>query len=448
MKLSPDAVLLCGTDFSSNARKAAEVAAALAVRTGRPLHLLHVSEAAGDGLDGARSEGEAVARALRASGATVVADVRPGLEPEEILLARCRVEPFPELLVLAPVSKVALDRWTLGSVSERVAEAAPVPTLLVRRPDPLLAWARDGAPLRVFVAVDQSDSSRAALRWVRGLAALAPCIVTVGCVVWPPGEKARLGHDGPMGLTENPPAVQGVLERDLAEFVAGELGAAPDRLVVQPGWGREDAYLIQMAGREAADLFVVGTRQRTGLRRWTRTSVSRGVARHAPMNVVCVPQTLSSAPAVRRCRRVMVAVEPGSPENRRLIALGCSLAGAEVFLVSVIESGPPPNPLIGGRLTGGASAETVARRVQEVRRELGEAIPAGVDAAGLTVHVHVEVESDIPSGLCAAAEKLNAEVVCLAARNRPGLMATVLGSVSQAVLQTCRRPVLVAWPAE
>ncbi len=48
--------------------------------------------------------------------------------------------------------------------------------------------------------------------------------------------------------------------------------------------------------------------------------------------------------------------------------------------------------------------------------------------------------------ICAAAERFNADVVCIGSHTRPGLSAKVLGSVSLGVLQQCRRPVLVVWP--
>jgi hypothetical protein len=74
------------------------------------------------------------------------------------------------------VSKTAFDRWTLGSVSEEISEAAPVPTLTVRSAKPFEAWARGERALRVFVAADFSPSSEAALHWVSKLREIGPLV--------------------------------------------------------------------------------------------------------------------------------------------------------------------------------------------------------------------------------------------------------------------------------
>jgi hypothetical protein len=56
-----------------------------------------------------------------------------------------------------------------------------------------------------------------------------------------------------------------------------------------------DAQLVGLAIEEQADLIVVGTHQWHGLSRLRHGSVSRGILRHAPMSVACVP-TLGAAP--------------------------------------------------------------------------------------------------------------------------------------------------------
>jgi len=68
------------------------------------------------------------------------------------------------------------------------------------------------------------------------------------------------------------------------------------------------------------------------------------------------------------------------------------------------------------------------------------------EARGITTEVQVIDIREIDNAICAAAERFNADVVCIGSHTRPGLSAKVLGSVSLGVLQQCRRPVLVVWP--
>ena len=56
-----------------------------------------------------------------------------------------------------------------------------------------------------------------------------------------------------------------------------------------PTWSRYAESLAETAEEVQADLLVVGTHQWHGLKRVSHRSISRGVLRHAPMNVACVP---------------------------------------------------------------------------------------------------------------------------------------------------------------
>ena len=53
---------------------------------------------------------------------------------------------------------------------------------------------------------------------------------------------------------------------------------------------------------------------------------------------------------------------------------------------------------------------------------------------------------DAAQAIRQAAERFNADVVCIGGHTRPGLTAKVMGSVALGVLTRSRRPVLVIWP--
>ena len=99
-----------------------------------------------------------------------------------------------------------------------------IPTLVVRSAVPFEAWASGERPLKIFAAFDFTGTSEAALRWIKGLLAAGPCELVVGYVDWPLGEVRRFGIRGEFLLGHNPPQVQQILERELAERTGALLG--------------------------------------------------------------------------------------------------------------------------------------------------------------------------------------------------------------------------------
>ena len=132
--------IICGTDFSLNARRASDVAAALAARMGRPLALVHVIEEyrVEALLDTAReSRAASLGRRLEheAQGLAARHEVKveplavPGVACEQLAdLAREQNAPF----VVVASQSTPSQRWTLGSVAERVVRKAPCAVLTVR----------------------------------------------------------------------------------------------------------------------------------------------------------------------------------------------------------------------------------------------------------------------------------------------------------------------------
>ena len=139
--------IICGTDFSQPAQAAANAAAALAVRLDDNLLLVHVEENAGlaalspqvlaDFSDRVAERLHEEAGRLRQLGAIVKDRLLTGLPDEK--LAELSRQPRTRLVVVSSLGRRAPARWLLGSVSERTAERAAVPTLVVRDATPLVA---------------------------------------------------------------------------------------------------------------------------------------------------------------------------------------------------------------------------------------------------------------------------------------------------------------------
>jgi nucleotide-binding universal stress UspA family protein len=432
--------IICGTDFSENSEQAALAAATLAHGLGDRLILAHVTDetllmslpqdvrqtaAAAT----AEQLHDAVHR-LRSIGARVEEEMLSG-RPDEALLELASGSDV-RLLVMASLGRRA-NEWLLGSTAERVAERAPVPTLVVRSAAPFEAWARGDRPLKLFVAFDFSGAAEAGLRWVEGLLAVGSCEVVVGYVDWPLGEAARLGITGQFLRSHNPPQVQRILERELSERARALLPTGVTRIRIEPSIGRADLRLIEMADEERADLIVAGTHQRHGLGRVVHPSIARGLLRSAPMSVACIPA--ARAETIERqsapIRRVLAASDL-SPHGSSAIpyAYGAVGPGGIVRLLHVLEP---------SRLSEKRSIEVVAETEERLRAQ----VPADAAARGIQTEVAVIEAHDVAKAIWQEAERFGAHLVCIGSHGRSGLAKAVLGSVAQSVMAQSQRPVLI-----
>ncbi|PAW85017.1 MAG: universal stress protein [Pedosphaera sp. Tous-C6FEB] len=453
--------IILGSDFSDQARGAGTVAAALARNLGDTLRLVHAHESAGLAaaspdvmeslLTSSRARLAEEADRLRKLGATVKPELLAGF-PDEAIVHETGTT-GTRLVVLASLGRRAPERWLLGNVSERVAERAPVPTLVVRQPDPLVAWAREGRPLRVICGYDFTATADAALRFVRELRRVGPVELTVAQVNWPFGDQQRLGLAGGVPLGANPSEQQAILERDLRERVASLAGKFPARILVEPGLGRADFSLLEIARREQADLIVTGTHQWHGVERLWHTSVSRALLHDAPVSVLVVPARKEPADSlIPEIRRVLVTTDL-SPLGDAAVPHACSLvrSGGVVRLLHVLSARRVPNPLIAGQYDlRPFTKKALARELKGATDQLRRLVPVGAARRGVTFEFEVEaVEAGEPAAaICQAAERFGADAICLASHGRSGLSAAVLGSVAQAVMAHSARPVYVVRPRE
>lgn len=451
--------ILFGTDFSESARRAQFAAAALAKRLDQPMTLLHSIEfpdVSADSYDRAlkwltanrRKDLLKEAEALREKGTEVEAIIVTG-QPDEALVNTSKVD-NPFLLVVSSAGRRGIDRWLLGSVAERAAERAPVPTLVIRDPAPWIEWAEGTRPLRVFVCFNRTSTSEIALRWVKQLSAIGPCEVTVGWVNWPAEEWTRLGSNGSLSLISNPPDVQRALERDLGARTEELLGAAPRRVRVEANWGRVEWRLAEMAREEKADLIVVGSHQYQGFERLWHSSISRALLHQAPMSVAVVPHVSGKprqANVAPPLRRVLVATDFSELANAAIPrAYSLLRGGGTVHLLHVL-------PRLGELPDGfAARLETVrdktpdSQRMMECAARLRALSPVDAETQGIMTQIQVVEGRDVAEVICQNAERLNVELICLGSRGRTGLSGTFMGSVAQEVIARSRRPLLIVPP--
>jgi nucleotide-binding universal stress UspA family protein len=434
-------VIICGTDFTPATSHAADTASALARRMNCTLDLVHTSALPSDLPTHERLSAEA--DRLRQLGADVHEFIVEGSAGEELVKLAdpksCR------MVVVSSLGKRAPQRWLLGSVSERTSERALVPTLVVRDAAPFLEWTRGERPLHVFVAFNFTETSEAALRWVKGLLLLGPCVVVVGYAAHPPEERARLGGAGPLAMVGNPPEVQAILERDLTARVTELLGTTDFQICVEANWGRPDAALDSMAVRAGADVVVIGSHQYQGFERIWNTSVSSWLLRSTTSNVVVVPlATMRTKPVliVPVVERVLVATDFSALANRAIPhAYSLLRAGGVVHLVHVTQ----PQALSDSDYLKGEVMEQFKTRQTKhskiCQKKLEELVPADAASCGILTEVAVVEQSDAALGIRQAAERFGVDAICLATHGHTGLVSVVLGSVAMSLLGQSTRPI-------
>jgi len=432
--------ILCATDFSAAAVSAADVAAALAKRLNQPLRLVHCARdwvVAGEMVvvlsnDAAlRARLEAEAARLRTDGLEVNTELRSGVPHHEILATVAHER--PAFLVLGSVGDGNPENLLIGSVAERVAESAPVPTLLVRKSKVLLDWLRGTEGLRLLCGVDRTASSDAAIAGVVPLVALGEVEIEAASV-----------------LTEREEAYAGdpeVRQRDVWERVRELLGDGPVQVHVRDGAESAVAGFLEIAEEREAGLLVVGTHQRHGLDRLTAPSFSRAVMTHAKSNVLCVPAAaVKASHRIPKIRRVLVPTNFSEAwPNALRHAYSLLPGGGSIHIVHVC---PAPrrgiNPLVASAVYFDHSLESV--KAQEEAEAKLRALPEDLlKVPEVTVTWEVIIHDHVAATLCAAAERAGADVICMESKGISPAGA-FLGSTVLGVLRHAHKPVFVVTP--
>jgi nucleotide-binding universal stress UspA family protein len=438
--------ILCGFDFSDSSRRAAEVAAELSLRLKVPLHLLHViPPLPGEILP--QEEKILVFATERALDGEAAKLRRSGLELKLHVVLSNSIEAVTSsvqrlgatLLVLGATGKGESHDAKLGRAADRLAKESKVPTLVVRDPEPLQAWAKGERPLKVVVGVDGGAASQAAWEWARGLGELGPVELIGAHLYWPPQEFHRLGLSGPRSYLEGDSEVEKALRNELEPLCS----AGPNvtcRLALLPNLGRPSDRLAMLGREESADLIVVGSHGKRAITRLWEGSVSRGVLHDAASSVVCVPAVAGrSAKLGSRVKSVLVATDFSPVGDEAIVhAYRVTGAGGKVYLAHVIPPlGTPSAMEARDVLSASPGSEKVRAAAMEKLRAL---IPPGFKDQPSEL---VVLESKEPAeAIAQCAERFGVDLVCLGTHGRRGLAHAILGSVAQGVLQLTHRPVL------
>lgn len=440
--------IVCGTDFSAGAAQAVRTAAAFARAFGERLLLVHVVDVGTLAWAAPRLPDE-LAQAAAARLAEIAASL-DGIDVETRVLTGTPDETLGELareaaarlLVVGALGHRSSQRWRIGSLAARLARAAPAPVLLVGDAAPFELCARGERALRVLVAAAPSTSGDAAVGWLATLRRLGACDAVLLHLYEPEREQRRLGLRG-----EADAELEALLCRDLAARWGDPGGPGATELRAAPVLGWLADTLALAAEREHFDLVLVGGRPRSGLARIRQDSVSEGLLRLAPASVLRVPAGAAEAraPAPARIATILAPSDLSELSNEGVrYAYALAPPGGTVVLLHVNDAAPVPNPLYAhyGRRPAPEERAAASRAAEAALRTL---VPAEAEARGVETRIEV-VEGEPAGAIREAAERVGADVVCLATHGRTGLSRLLGGSVAQALAAECPRPLLLVRP--
>ena len=184
-------------------------------------------------------------------------------DPAETVLQLVKEEGH-DLVVIGNRAKTQAERFSLGSVAEKVARHAECPVIVVKR-KPKVA--------RMLVAIDGSEHAEKALEYAVEIAQKHGAKITVLHV-----EEAKL-------LRLEPKAIEGVGECILSDAATKIKEVEFDKKLE---FGSPAETIIKVAKKEDYDLIVIGSRGLSSVKRFFLGSVSDDVSMHAQCSVMIV----------------------------------------------------------------------------------------------------------------------------------------------------------------
>jgi len=459
--------IVCGIDGSASSREAARAAAAVARLDQEVLVLVYVQEALVLGIDAlAGATPVALANTERldadrkhmhaelerecerlasAFGIEVRHEIRTGLPDHE--LVRVAEEQDGELLVVASLGRRASTAWRFGSVADRLSQSSPLPLLVVRDPRPFERWALEARPLSLVIALGTGKPSLSAVRAAQGLARLGSCTATEVHVYDPRQEASRRGLADP----ESPSVrarIEGALARELPpRFEPAEGGSIHTRFVALASHGHVAETLAEFVEEQETDLLLLGTHGHGALRRRFFGSVSTGVLPMVDTNVLIVPPRPGTpAPrAPRKVRRALVATDLSETGNAAVdLAAELLPEGGQLVLLHVNVPPEAPGGMIMGYHAASARPTPGERRLQHdlAEAELKKLVEER-SSSGLEVLVEVVDAGDIARSVLEAAERHEADLICLGTHHYGRMASALIGSVARTVARRSTRPVVL-----
>lgn len=281
------APIMVATDFSTRSDRALRRATILAKQSYAALSLVHVVDddqpqyLIDPQMDASRSILEESARTItRIDGVATQANVVSGDVFSGILQVAEKVG--ASLIVMGPHRRQFRDAF-IGTTAER--------TIAHSRRPVLMAAGVPSAPYdRAVIALDLDDVSRSAAQRVQELGILNRAeIVAMHAFDAPAEGMMKRAMSEPEAIDHYVAGERHRTSEDFGAFLA-EIGLGAARQSLQPIKGTAARTILECASEEDAALIVMGTSQRTGIKRLVLGSVAEDVLADADRDVLVVPK--------------------------------------------------------------------------------------------------------------------------------------------------------------
>lgn len=288
--------ILFPTDGSEGATSALDHLLDIATRHEATVHIINVADTTresllgirGDVIDTLEEEGERITKKTtnraHQRGVTTVTEVLQG-EPYSTIIDYAETRDI-DLIVMPTHGRRGLERFLLGSTTERVVRQSDIPVLTIR-PDDDVAVTH---PYRdVLVPTDGCDCAREALEIGVDISDAEGAAIHLLSVI----DIASLGVDVRTDIqaTALEESAHEILD-DAASFAANR-GIEPTASTVEYG-GSIHGTILSYIDEHDIHLVVVGTHGRTGFDRYVLGSVTEKLIRTSPIPVLTVRESVKT----------------------------------------------------------------------------------------------------------------------------------------------------------
>ncbi|MHB0867254.1 MAG: universal stress protein [Thermoleophilia bacterium] len=279
----------------------------------------------------------------------------------------------------------------------------------------------------IILGFDDSKYSRAALVEILSWAKAHDSKVTIVHAVFFDSEEFSIS---PGQLEDRLCQGKAACEKAVADY-SPEFGTDIEYLVVQ---GEPHEVIADVAREREADLIVMGTYGRRGLRRMIMGSVTSGVILNSPCDVLVVKKPCEECTG--HYRQILIPYD-GSQPSRRAIERVDSITNIDEISITMLYVIPRYEEMVGFFRT-----DSIRRSIQEEATKIvleGEQLAA---SKGLNVNTVIE-EGRAADKIVESARELGSDLIVLGSHGWHGVDKTILGSTAERVIAYSPIPVLV-----
>ena len=332
-----------------------------------------------------------------------------------------------------------------ADAAERLALTTRVPTLVVHEPARILTWLSGKRTLRVLCAHDLTSVADEALRFVRQLMKIGRCEITLAHVHRSVEQMSHPGCRGVGSMRKRDLEMRSLLDGKLQERARTILGDETVATRVSPAPFRRDDFILDAIRDTSPDLVVAPVHPYAEAGASLAAATSRTLLCFAEANLVIVPPTFISA------------AQPKHVVNRVLVVADLLTTDAGVVAQARALLGPGGTLRVVHVLHPHAVQDTDQERVFSFRQRMASHLRL-VDsssfrlralarneahASGTSVESELVEHRDRALAIAHAAERFDADVVCLAHVKRPTFLERLFGSQLWRILTKAKRSLLI-----